>query len=214
MRGAAMKNDDILGVERNFAALSTKDLLEARDQYHCNLIHKENVVGTAIGLYRIRKSDPWPTRDRTDSDEARSQEATPKGERTLDNSEVRDYKVFDTAGNLWDPAGGVPAAPRDVILNVRTGGTKNVPGVGAGDEVWFNAGDGNYYATGSGSPFRPIDVVGVPPIPLTAQGSTPLGVIDAENRKLIQSVPTFNVPAVTTGPAAGQHPAGTAHSVA
>jgi len=33
-------------------------------------------------------------------------------------------------------------------------------------------------------------------------------VIDAENRKLVQSVPTYNVPA---GPG---HPAGTSHSVA
>src|SRR5262249_6652604 len=123
-------------------------------------------------------------------------------------------RVFDTAGNVWSPTGTVTAAPKEVILNVVTGATTDVLGVGAGDEVWFNEGDGNYYATGSGSPFRPIDVVGVPPIPLTAQGSTPMGVIDANNRKLIQSVPTFNVPAVLTGPAAGQHPAGTAHSVA
>jgi hypothetical protein len=39
-----------------------------------------------------------------------------------------------------------------------------------------------------------------------------LGVIDAENKTLLQLVPTFNVPAVTTGN--NQHPAGTAHSVA
>src|SRR5712691_9443780 len=115
--------------------------------------------------------------------------------------------VFDTAGNVWNTTGTVTAAPKDVILNVETGGTKAVLGVGAGDEVWFNEGDGNYYATGSGSPFRPLPAA-------TAKGATPLGVIDAENRKLIQSVPTYNVPALLTGPAAGQHPAGTAHSVA
>jgi len=109
--------------------------------------------------------------------------------------------VFDTAGNVWDPAGNVTAAPKDVILNVKTGGTKDVLGVGAGDEVWFNHGDGNYYATGSASPFRPLPAA-------TAKGSTPLGVIDAEDQKLIQSVPTYNVPA---GPG---HPAGTSHSVA
>jgi len=95
----------------------------------------------------------------------------------------------------------VTAAPKDVILNVRTGATKDVPGVGAGDEVWFNSGDGNYYATGSGSPLRPLPAA-------TAKGSTPLGVIDAEDQILIQLVPTYNVPA-----GAG-HPAGTAHSVA
>jgi len=109
--------------------------------------------------------------------------------------------VFDTAGNVWNTTGTVTAAPKDVILNVKTGGTKDVLGVGAGDEVWFNEGDGNYYATGSGSPFRPLPAA-------TAKGATPLGVIDAEDGKLIQSVPTYNVPA-----GAG-HPASTAHSVA
>ncbi len=116
-------------------------------------------------------------------------------------------KVFDTAGNVWNPAGAFTAAPKDVILNVKTGGTTDVPGVGAGDEVWFNSGDGNYYATGSGSPLRPTPAT-------AAQGSTPLGVIDAEDRNLIQLVPTFNVPAVGTGNNSTQHPAGTAHSVA
>ena len=110
--------------------------------------------------------------------------------------------VFDTAGNVWNPSGTVAAAPKDVILNVQTGSTTDVPGVGAGDEVWFNAGDGNYYATGSGSPLRPL--LGT----TAAAGSTPLGVIDAEDRSLLQLVPTYNVPAGTG------HPAGTAHSVA
>jgi len=64
--------------------------------------------------------------------------------------------VFDTAGNVWNPTGTVTAAPKDVILNVVKGSTKDVPGAGAGDEVWFNSGDGNYYATGSGSPFVPF----------------------------------------------------------
>ena len=109
--------------------------------------------------------------------------------------------VFDTAGKVWDPAGTATAAPKDVILNVTTGTTTDVPGVGAGDEVWFNTGDGNYYATGSGSPLRALPAA-------TAKGSTPLGVIDAEDRSLIQLVPTYNVNA---GPG---HPAGTAHSVA
>ena len=115
--------------------------------------------------------------------------------------------VFDTAGNVWNPAGTVTAAPKDVILNVKTGSTTDVPGVGAGDEVWFNAGDGKYYATGSGSPLRPTPAS-------AAQGATPLGVIDAEDQNLIQLVPTFNVPAVGTGNNSTQHPAGTAHSVA
>jgi len=86
-----MKNEDILGIERNFAALSTRDLLEARDLYHWHLIHQANVVGTAVGLYRIRTTDPWPDEKRSDAAEARAQKAQPKGERTLDNSEIRDY---------------------------------------------------------------------------------------------------------------------------
>jgi len=115
--------------------------------------------------------------------------------------------VFDTAGNVWAPAGTVTAAPKDVILDVETGRTTDVLGVGAGDEVWFNSGDGNYYATGSGSPLRPT-------LSAAAQGATVLGVIDAEDQTLIQLVPTFNVPAVGTGNNSTPHPAGTAHSVA
>jgi hypothetical protein len=82
---------DILGVERNFAALSTKDLLDARDQYHWHLIHKKNVVGTAIGLYYIRKTDPWPSETRRVSLSKNEQPRRAKGKRTFENSEVRDY---------------------------------------------------------------------------------------------------------------------------
>ena len=78
-----MKN--VLGSEANFRALSVKDLLEARDLYHYHLINKPNVVGTAIGLYLIRKTDPPPGR------EGHREEGRPKTERTLGNSEVRDY---------------------------------------------------------------------------------------------------------------------------
>ena len=116
--------------------------------------------------------------------------------------------VFDTAGNVWDPNGTVTAAPNDVIIDAKDGSIdKRVRGVGAGDEVWFNAGDGNYYATGSGSPFRPLPAA-------TAKGATPLGVVDAKDQKVLQQLTTYNVPALLTGPASGQHPAGTAHSVA
>jgi hypothetical protein len=64
----------------------------------------------------------------------------------------------------------------------------------------------DYYATFSGGPLAPA--------PATVQGAATLGVIDAFSQTLDQLVPTFNVPAVTTGPATSQHPAGTAHSVA
>jgi hypothetical protein len=117
--------------------------------------------------------------------------------------------TFDTAGGVWNQADTHTAAPIAVVLNVSTGALHQVVGVGAGDEIWFNAGDGNYYTASSGSPLRPLDPVGAP---ADAQGAAVLGVIDAEDKNLIQQVPTFNVPAVTTGTA--QHPAATAHSVA
>ena len=123
--------------------------------------------------------------------------------------------VFNTAGQPWSATGAVTAAPIQVILNVVTGKQIQVAGVGVGDEVWFNSGDGNYYTASSTSPLRPLDIVPFPPTPpLTAQGAAILGVIDATDKTVLQLVPTFNVPAVTTGPSTSQHPAGTAHSVA
>jgi hypothetical protein len=119
--------------------------------------------------------------------------------------------VFDTAGNVWDPTKNVTAAPIQVIIDAYTGKIDAVvPGVGAGDEVWFNSGDGNYYTGSSASPLRPTEVISG--TPLTAQGAMILGVIDARDQTLKQLVPTFSVPAVTTGPFL--HPASTAHSVA
>ena len=115
--------------------------------------------------------------------------------------------VFDTNGNVWDPNGAVPADPRDVIINANNGAiVATIFGIGAGDEVWFNPGNGNYYATGSGSPERP----------LSGNGSTPAGVVDANDRRdWSQRFPTYNVAAVTT-PTTGHpvHPAGTSHSIA
>ncbi|WP_010189043.1 hypothetical protein [Sphingomonas sp. PAMC 26605] len=56
----------------NYASLSLKDLLAARDAYHWHLMNKANVVGTAVGLYLIRK-----------------QGVDDKEPRTFANSEVR-----------------------------------------------------------------------------------------------------------------------------
>ena len=92
---------------------------------------------------------------------------------------------------------------------MRTGVVDTVGGVGAGDEVYFNPGDGNYYTASSASPLRPLDVGFFPPV--DAQGAAILGVIDALGKNVIQLVPTFNVPPVT---GVGAHPASTAHSVA
>jgi hypothetical protein len=115
--------------------------------------------------------------------------------------------VFDTSGGLWSATDPKTAAPIQVILNVASGNTTAVVGVGVGDEVWFNPGDGNYYTASSTSPLRPLDLSGA----ADAQGAAILGVINAEEKELQQLVPTFNVPAIV---GAGAHPASTAHSVA
>ncbi|MBX5157678.1 S1/P1 Nuclease [Rhizobium sp. NZLR8] len=71
----------------DFASLSVKDLIEARDLFHFHLMSKANVVGTAIGLYLIRGEEDWPKK--------RGEGTSPKNKktypRTFENSEVRDY---------------------------------------------------------------------------------------------------------------------------
>lgn len=115
---------DILGVDRSFNSLSVKDLLAARDQYHYHLMGKKNVVGTAIGLYLIRRNDPWPDRNRSmKAISEEQQREKPKGERTFENSEVREYSwpcvlvlvdkwsyrdQFGTAPHQLDPQEFVP----------------------------------------------------------------------------------------------------------
>jgi len=95
---------------------------------------------------------------------------------------------------------GGTAYPQVAICNPGQGCTGNslssVFGVGGGDEVWFNSGDGNYYVTAGNNPIGPT-----------------FGVIDSSTKTLSQLVPTIPpVPAVTTGP--NQHGSGTAHSIA
>jgi hypothetical protein len=124
--------------------------------------------------------------------------------------------VFDNAGNacknvvpgsVSSPV-GVPAtctgiaAPQSAICNPIPGrdckgnALVAVPGVGGGDEVWYNSGDGNYYVTAGNDPIGPV-----------------FGVIGSVVNDLSQLVPTLPpVPAVTTG--ANKHGAGTVHSVA
>jgi hypothetical protein len=80
-------NVSVLANQKSFRSLSIQDLLEARDQYHVHLMNKPHVVGTALGLYLIRKSDPWPDRKHPHVDAHNK----PKGERTFANSETRPY---------------------------------------------------------------------------------------------------------------------------
>jgi len=77
----------VLDLNYNFATLSISDLLEARDLYHFHLLNKANVIGTAIGLYLIRKDEEWPQR----KGEGKAPPNKKTYARTLFNSEVRDY---------------------------------------------------------------------------------------------------------------------------
>lgn len=64
----------ILERGKRYHALSVRDLLEARDAYHVFLMRRRNVIGTAIGKYRIRKT------------------GVPETEaKTLENTEIRNY---------------------------------------------------------------------------------------------------------------------------
>ena len=80
--------DTLLKGSDDFPTLSLKDLVLARNLFHYHLMNKKNVVATALGLYRIRKRDPWPSKDHP----APSNRRKPMDERrTLFNSEVRPY---------------------------------------------------------------------------------------------------------------------------
>ncbi|HET9208959.1 MAG TPA: S1/P1 Nuclease [Thermoanaerobaculia bacterium] len=74
---------------RNYASLSVKDLLDARDAYHVHLTHMRNVFATAIGRYRLRPTDP----DTNDYRKTRAagEKRGSYGARTLENSVVRPW---------------------------------------------------------------------------------------------------------------------------
>lgn len=81
-----------LDIDKDFNMLSLRDLLAARDLYHLHLLAKQHVVGTAIGRYLIRKTDPWPVSHRAAVAHDTAQANAPsKPPRTLANSEVRPY---------------------------------------------------------------------------------------------------------------------------
>jgi len=101
----------LLDDDPNYPALSLMDLLRGRDLYHRHLMNKKGVVATAVGKYRIRKGDSWPT------DKVKIKGT---GSRTLGNSEVRPYswpcilvfvehwlnrKDFGGKGKKFDPDG-------------------------------------------------------------------------------------------------------------
>ena len=80
--------DSLFKSSSNFGSVSLKDLIEARNLFHYHLVNKKNVVATALGLYRIRKEDPWPT-SAHDEHDVKGHKERPR--RTLFNSEVRPY---------------------------------------------------------------------------------------------------------------------------
>jgi len=83
---------------------------------HFHLMSKENVVGTAVGYYLIRDSDPLP--DQLDPKNSRPQY---KPERTFWNSAVRDYSwpCVLVMVSKWEGAeqfgSGKPYAPTDMV---------------------------------------------------------------------------------------------------
>lgn len=68
----------------SYSHLSLRDLLDARDQYHIHLMRHPNVIATAIGRYRIRSKDSWPSG-------AGDGKTHGSYARTLENSEIRYY---------------------------------------------------------------------------------------------------------------------------
>ena len=101
---SATSSQDYLSLENDFALLSLRDLLAARELFHWHLMHKQNVVATAVGRYRIRKDDPRPGSAKPNGNAARSAGRRPV--RTLTNSEVRSYSwpaILVFVGRWVDP---------------------------------------------------------------------------------------------------------------
>jgi hypothetical protein len=74
---------------RDFASLSVRDLLDAREAYHVQLSSMANVVATAVGRYLIHKDDWYATHP---PDTPRPQGMPAGGHvRTLSNSVVRPW---------------------------------------------------------------------------------------------------------------------------
>src|SRR6478752_4100702 len=107
---------DPLGLHYDFDQLGIADLLRARDTYHFHLMSKENVVGTAVGYYLVRDSDPRP--DQLDPKNPWPQY---KPERTFWNSAVRDYSwpCVLVMVSKWEGAdqfgSGKPYDPTDMV---------------------------------------------------------------------------------------------------
>lgn len=109
-----MTTTDLFATNTDFNLLSLRDLLAARDNFHLHLMHKANVVATAVGRYRIRQSDPWPSQHLPAGGDTLVRGVRPP--RTLANSEVRPYSwpALLVFVNQWMQPGEVPN-PEDAI---------------------------------------------------------------------------------------------------
>ena len=93
--------------------VTLRDLLDARDAWHVHLTRLDNVIGTAVGFYRIRNNDP-------DADNPRSKGTKPftdQTARTLANSEVTDHSepavlVFV---RTWEKASVLKKKPDQIV---------------------------------------------------------------------------------------------------
>ncbi len=112
-----MATQDLFASRTDFNLLSLKDLLLAREHFHLHLIYHANVIATAIGRYRIRITDPWPSEHQPK--EMTKESAGPRSARTLGNSEIRPYSwpallVFVDKwimpGDFTNPDDSVPPA--------------------------------------------------------------------------------------------------------
>jgi hypothetical protein len=117
LKEISMVTPDLFASPTDFNLLSLHDLLAARDNFHLHLINKANVLATAVGRYRIRSSDPWPSQDRPGGGDTLVRGQRPP--RTLANSEVRSYSwpailVFVSEwiqpGSFANPEDAVPPA--------------------------------------------------------------------------------------------------------
>ncbi|MCI0415619.1 hypothetical protein L0222_22825 [bacterium] len=114
---------------RKFSSLSVKDLLDARDAYHIHLAHLENVIGTAIGKYRLKRDEldvgkdtrKWRmARSKSGSRSTRKKDFEP---RRLSNTTVREHSwpcVLVFVEKLWEPGElwkyPYQAVPRELYL--------------------------------------------------------------------------------------------------
>lgn len=94
--------------DNDFAHLSLKNLIDARELFHIHLMRHPNAVATAIGRYRIRKDDSWP--------HARKKHHG-KGARRLDNSEIRPYSwpCIMVFVSQWQTPSDFESHPGDLI---------------------------------------------------------------------------------------------------